>query len=156
VNSALQRARAGLREHLPERRAEWRPGQEPSAAERELLARYVEASERADLDALATILHEDVRFSMPPYPGVWSGRDRVVACWTEGGFGSDAMGAMRCVLTRANRQPVVACYVRRPGDAEYAPLAMDVLRMEDGVVRDIVTFDPSLFGPFGLPATLPA
>jgi RNA polymerase sigma-70 factor (ECF subfamily) len=156
VNSALQRARAGLREHLPERRAEWRPGQEPSAAERELLARYVEASERADLDALATILHEDVRFSMPPYPGVWSGRDRVVGCWVEGGFGTDAMGAMRCVLTRANRQPVVACYVRRPGDAEYAPLAMDVLRMEDGVVRDIVTFDPSLFGPLGLPATLPA
>ena len=29
VNSALQRARAGLREHLPEPRAEWRPDQEP-------------------------------------------------------------------------------------------------------------------------------
>ena len=46
VNSALQRAHAGLREHLPEPRAEWRPEQEPSVAERELLARFVEAASR--------------------------------------------------------------------------------------------------------------
>ena len=156
VNSALQRAHAGLREHLPERRAQWRPDQEPSAAERELLARYVEASERADLDAFVALMHEDVSFSMPPYPGAWKGRDAVLGGWVEGGFGTDTMGEMRCVLTRANRQPAVVGYVRKPGDAEYTLLAMDVLHVEDGVVRDIVAFDSSLLGPFGLPATLPA
>ena len=94
MNSALQRARAGLREHLPEPRAEWRPDQEPSGADRELLARYVEASERADVDALAALMHEDVRFSMPPQPGVWDGRDTVVQAWVEGGFGSES--SARC------------------------------------------------------------
>src|SRR5512134_1131608 len=52
VNSALQRARAGLRERLPEDREAWQPGAEPTAAERELLARYVECSEPADAERL--------------------------------------------------------------------------------------------------------
>src|SRR5688572_26130865 len=127
VNSALQRAHAGLREHLPERRAQWRPEQEPSAAERELLARYVEAGERADPQAFVALMHDDVRFSMPPQPGVWEGRDTVIGGWVEGGFGSDSFGSMRCVVTRVNRQPAVACYVRVPGEAEHKPLAVDVL-----------------------------
>ena len=154
VNSALQRARAGLREHLPEPRAEWRPDQEPSGAQRELLARYVEASERADAQALAALLHEDLRFSMPPQPGVWEGRDTVVQSWVDGGFGSDSFGSMRCVVTRANGQPAVACYVRTPGTDAHRPLALDVLRIEDGLVREIVTFDGRLFERFGLPATV--
>ena len=154
VNSALQRARAGLREHLPAPRAEWRPDQEPSAAQRELLARYVEASERADPQALAALMHEDVRFWMPPHPGVWEGRDTVVQSWVDGGFGSETFGSVRCVLTQANGQPAVACYVRTPGGDAYRPLALDVLRIEDGLVREIVTFDGRMLEPFDLPATL--
>src|SRR5690349_15482819 len=49
VNSALQRARAGLRERLPEDREEWRHASGPTAAERKLVDRFVELSERADL-----------------------------------------------------------------------------------------------------------
>ena len=56
-------------------------------------------------------------------------------------------------VTRANRQPAVACYVRRPGDDAYSPLALDVLRIVDGAVAEIVTFDGAIFGWFGLPAT---
>ena len=156
VNSALQRARAGLREHLPEPRAQWRPDQEPSGAQRELLARYVEASERADVQALAALMHEDLRFWMPPHPGVWEGRDTVVQGWIDGGFGSESFGSMRCVVTHANGQPAVACYVRTPGTDAHRPLALDVLRIEDGLVREIVTFDGRLFGRFDLPASLPA
>ena len=154
VNSALQRARAGLRERLPERRAEWAPGAEPTAAERELLDRYVELSERADAQGLAALLHEDVRFTMPPQPGTWVGRDRVVGSWVEGGFGEGMFGSMRCVVTRANGQPAVACYVRRPGDDAYTPLAIDVLRIEEGAVKDITTFDGALLGMFNLPPRL--
>jgi RNA polymerase sigma-70 factor (ECF subfamily) len=154
VNSALQRARAGLREHLPEPRAEWRPDQEPSGAQRELLARYVEASERADVQALAALMHEDVRFWMPPQPGVWEGRDTVVQSWVDGGFGSESFGSLRCVVTQANGQPAVASYVRTPGTDAHRPLALDVLRIEDGLVREIVTFDGQLLEHFDLPATL--
>jgi RNA polymerase sigma-70 factor (ECF subfamily) len=156
VNSALQRARAALRDRLPEDREAWRPEAEPSAAERELLARYVECSERADAEGLAALMHEDVRFSMPPTPGVWAGRDTVVQSWIDGGFGSESFGSMRCVAAGANGQPAVACYVRKPGDAAYEPLAIDVLQVRDGVVTEIVTFDGALFGRFDLPAMLSA
>lgn len=154
VNSALQRARAGLRERLPEDREAWAGGAEPSAAERELLARYVELNERADAQGIAALLHEDVRFSMPPQAGVWTGRENVVQSWIDGGFGSDSFGSMRSVATRANGQPAVACYVRKPGDAVYAPLALDVLQVRDGFVTEIVTFDGEVFDRFGLPDTL--
>ena len=129
---------------------------EPTAAERELLARYVECSERADAEGLAALMHEDVRFSMPPTPGVWTGRSTVVQGWIDGGFGSEAFGSMRCVVTRANGQPAVAGYVRKPGDAAYEPLAIDVLRVQDGVVTEIVTFGGAVFEHFNLPATLSA
>jgi RNA polymerase sigma-70 factor (ECF subfamily) len=154
VNSALQRARAGLRQSLPDDRDAWPQAAEVTDAERDLLARYVDCSERADVDGLAGLLHEDVRFSMPPYPGVWTGRGPVVQGWIDGGFGSEAFGSMRCVVTRANGQPAVAGYVRKPGDEGYEPLAIDVLRLQAGVVTDIVTFDRTVFTHFDLPATL--
>jgi RNA polymerase sigma factor (sigma-70 family) len=151
VNSALQRARAGMKEHLPEQRTEWAPGRDATAAELELLERYVEYSETPDPVALKRLLSEDVRFSMPPQPGVWEGRDEVVGSWVDGGFGSEAFGSLRCVVTRANRQAAVACYVRRPGEDGYTPMAIDVLRIVDGAVAEIITFDGSVFGWFGLP-----
>lgn len=154
VNSALQRARAGLRERLPEDREAWRYAVEPTAAERELLARYVACGERADAEGLAALLHEDVRFSMPPTPGVWTGRTTVVQGWIDGGFGSESFGSTRCVVTRANGGPAVACYVRKPGDVAYEPLAIDVLRVQDGTVTEIVTFGSAVFEHFDLPATL--
>ena len=134
----------------------WQYAAEPTAAERELLARYVERSERADAEGLAALMHEDVRFSMPPTPGVWTGRSTVVQGWIDGGFGSEGFGSMRCVVTRANGQPAVAGYVRKPGDAMYEPLAIDVLRVQDGVVTEIVTFDGAVFDHFDLPTTLSA
>ena len=154
VNSALQRARAAMAEHLPQRRLEWAPGTDPSSAERELLQRLMDHSETPDVSQLAEVLHDDVRFSMPPYPGLWEGRDEVVNTWIEGGFGSEAFGSLRCLVTRANRQPAVANYVRKPGDDRYEPLALDVITIADGAIIEIVTFDSSEFEKFGLPATL--
>lgn len=156
VNSALQRARAGLRERLPDDREAWRSAAATTAAERELLARYVACGERADAEGLAALMHEDVRFSMPPTPGIWTGRDAVVQGWVDGGFGSESFGSTRCVVTHANGQPAVACYVRRPGDAAYEPLAIDVLQVRDGRVTEIVTFGRATFARFDLPATLGA
>src|SRR5262249_56367660 len=102
------------------------PDSEPTAAERRLLDRVVELTERADARGLATVLHEDVRFTMPPQPGVWQGRDHVVQSWIDGGFGTDAFGSLRCLTTRANRQPAVADYVKSPGDPAHIPLAPSV------------------------------
>ena len=154
VNSALQRARSAMKEHLPAQRTEWPSDVDASAAERELLARFVEHSETPNPQAIKELLSEDVRFSMPPQPDVFEGRDAVIDGWVAGGFGTEAFGYLRCAVTRANRQPAVACYARRPGDDHYSPLAIDVLRIADGAVVDIVTFDGTVFEWFGLPATL--
>jgi RNA polymerase sigma-70 factor (TIGR02960 family) len=154
VNSALRRARAAMREHLPERRSEWAPGADVTAAERALLDRVVRYSETPDPDALKRVLSEDVRFSMPPEPGVWQGRETVVQSWVDGGFGSEAFGSLRCLITRANRQPAVANYVHQPGDDGHRPMALDVLTIAGGEIAEIVTFGPSLFGAFGLPQRL--
>jgi RNA polymerase sigma-70 factor (ECF subfamily) len=48
----------------------------------------------------------------------------------------------------------VACWVRRAGDAEWQALALDILRIEEGLVAEIVTFGPDVFASFGLPETL--
>lgn len=154
VNSALQRARAALKEHLPERRSEWGAAADPSAAERALVARYVEASEQGDAAALAALMREDARFSMPPEPGVWVGREPIVQAWIAGGFGSPSFGTLRCLPTRANRQPAVATYLRRAGDDRHRLFALDVLRIEEGRIAEIVAFGCAHTDGLGLPATL--
>jgi RNA polymerase sigma-70 factor (ECF subfamily) len=78
ANSALQRARATLREHLPERRLDWAPSAEPTERERAVLRRYMDAVERGDLETVAELLAEDVRATMPPFP-MWPRRGRRVA-----------------------------------------------------------------------------
>jgi RNA polymerase sigma-70 factor, ECF subfamily len=81
VNSSLQRARARLRERLPSSKPAWPANVDPSAAERDLLKKYVEASEAADLRALESIIRTDATFRMPPQPGVAEGRDAMFSLW---------------------------------------------------------------------------
>ena len=154
VNSALQRARAALKQHLPERRLDWSASGEPSAQDRALVERYIEASERGDAPAIAHLMREDARFAMPPEPELYVGREPIIAAWEEGGFGTDEFGELRCRATRANRQPAVAAWVRAPGDTTFRALALDVLRIEDGAIAEITTFPSSVFPHFDLPPTL--
>ena len=156
VNSALQRARATLKRHLPARRLEWDATTDPNEEERRLLERYMEATEQGDPNAVAQLLREDAFCSMPPDPKWWVGNWEIVDAWVQGGWGDDAWGRMRCVPTSANQQPAVACYVKRAGDSEYRPLAVDVLRIEDGAVAEITAFslDEKLLEALGLPPKL--
>jgi RNA polymerase sigma-70 factor, ECF subfamily len=153
VNSALQRARATLRDRLGERRMEWARSSEPSEEERELLRRYVDAHERADAEALAELLREDARLTMPPHPTWYAGRKAILIAARQG-FDPE-FGDLRTVVAAANRQPAAAHYLRRPGESEYRPLALDVLRIDGGRVAEITSFVfPGLFPAFGLPSTL--
>jgi len=152
ANSALQRARATLKQHLPARRLEWAPSSEPTEEERAVLQRYMEATEQADADALAELLAEDVRCSMPPTPAWLQGREDVMIAMVQGL--APEFGQWRLLPTWANRQPAAACYLRRPGEVEYRAFAIDVLRVEDGRVAEITAFSAELFPAFGLPATV--
>ena len=156
VNSALQRARAGMRQHLPAERQDWTgdPSGEEDAGTRELVHRYTEASLAKDVDGLAAMLRDDIRSSMPPTPGLQVGRDAVVGDWLSGGF--TGLGDLRAVHTSANRQPAVAFYLWREPEAAYLPLAIDVLRLSGGAIAEILTFHPDQFTRFGLPERLSA
>ena len=153
VNSALQRGRATLRGHLPEQRTEWEPTSRRTEKERELLRRYVDAHERADAGALAGLLREDARLTMPPHPTWYAGRKAILIA-TRQGF-DPAFGQLRSVVVGANMQPAAAHYLRRPSETDYRPLALDVLQAEGGRIAEINSFVfPDLFPAFGLPPAL--
>ena len=157
VNNDLQRARPVLREHLPERRADWTSATGPTAEEKAILDRYMAAALRGDLDSMADLLADDTVLTMPPNPLWFVGRDAIVN-FLRPSFRPDSpgyAGAWRSLTTSANRQPAAAHYLQRPGTAVYRAQVLDVLRIEGGRIRQITAFEPHLFPAFGLPLKLP-
>ena len=156
VKSALQRARPVLQERLPRRRLDWERATEPTAEERALLQRYMDAAQHADAAGWAELLSDDIRITMPPNPLWFAGREPLVA-YLARLFepGSDvSIGDWRHLPTRANRQPAAAAYVRRAGTTVYRAQVLDVLRVEGGKVVEVMAFEPHHFPGFGLPLTL--
>ena len=154
VKSALQRARSTMRVQLPPHRLHWVSPSDPSADERALLQRFIEANERADMEALASLLRDDAWQSMPPGSVWFAGRAAMLELWASAMAGPTAQGEWRLLPTRANRQPAAANYLRRPGDVLFLPSNLDVLRIRDGRIAEILTFGAEVFPAFGLPASL--
>jgi RNA polymerase sigma-70 factor (ECF subfamily) len=152
ANSALQRARVTMQEHLPARRAEWST-RERSDEERALLARFIDAHERCDAAAAVAITAQDIRITMPPDLMHFEGLEAITPL-LERAFGEDRDGDWRLLPTNANRMPTAASYLRRPGDSEFRAFKFDVLRTKDGTITEITTFGAALFPAFGLPPTL--
>ena len=138
ANSALQRARATMQDHLPSHRTDW-AAREPSPNERELLDRFIDAHERCDAAAAVAIASEDLRITMPPYPWLYDGLEEF-APLLERAFGPDREGDWKLVPTRANRMPAAASYLRKPGDSEFRAFKLDVLRVEGSRIAEITTF----------------
>jgi RNA polymerase sigma-70 factor (ECF subfamily) len=152
ANSALQRARTTMQQHLPARRAEW-SAPELDEEERALLVRFIDAHERCDAAAAVAISAQELRVTMPPYPWRFEGIEKVTSLF-ERAFGPDRDGDWRLLPTWANRMPTAASYLRRPGDSTFRGYKLDVLRISDGAIVEITTFGPALFPTFGLPPTL--
>jgi RNA polymerase sigma-70 factor (ECF subfamily) len=154
LNSALQRARSTMRKHLPERRTEWSAPQDTTEPEQSLLLRFMQAHERADMPAIASLLREDVRMVMPPIAAWFDGRDAVTAAMGVG-FGTMIGYELRTTATAANRQPAFVMYARPPGEATFNALVLTVMKVENGRVVEMTGFDPKRMLPaFGLPLTL--
>jgi RNA polymerase sigma-70 factor (TIGR02960 family) len=152
VNSALQRAKPGLRRHLPEDRSQWRT-EGPTPQERKVLDAYFAASQSADPAAIADLLTSDVILTMPPNPLWFTSRDAMMAFVRQSiDPASPAyFGEWKHLPTMANRMPAVAAYVRRPGTTIFRAQSIDVLRVRDGKIAEITTFEPHLLAAFGLP-----
>ena len=128
ANSALQRARVTMREHLPAERSAWTATAAPSAAEKELLAKFIDAHDRCDTQAAIAIAAQDIRVTMPPFPMCFDGLAAVKGLMARA-FGPDREGDWRALPTSANRMPAAACYLLRPGDTAYRAYKLDVLRI---------------------------
>jgi RNA polymerase sigma-70 factor (ECF subfamily) len=145
VNSALQRARATIDQHLPETT---RPAQDP--AERELLNRYVAAFEDADIEGLVALLREDAVIRMPPQPSL-SGAQEIARFFLEDIAQGD-LTRIRHRPIRANGRPAVTTEVRGE-DGAWIPQGIAVLEIENGEIAGIDAFlDPALLPLFALHA----
>jgi RNA polymerase sigma-70 factor (ECF subfamily) len=149
VNSALQRARATLEA------SEINPS-EPALDEpdRELLARYVQAFERYDMEALTSLIHEDATQSMPPFDLWLRGRDDIFAWWV--GPGAGCRGSRVIPTVAANGSPAFGQYKPSETGEGYDPWALQVLEISDGRIVELTFFlgTDTLFPLFGLPARL--
>jgi RNA polymerase sigma-70 factor, ECF subfamily len=147
VNSALQRARATL--EASDARAE--APLSVDAADAELLARYVDAFERYDMDALTALIHEDATQSMPPFDLWLSGRGDIFSFWV--GPGHTCRGSRVIPVESANGSPAFGQYRPRPDGEGYEPWALQVLEIEDGRIVELTFFldTERLFPLFGLP-----
>ncbi|MGH9135457.1 MAG: sigma-70 family RNA polymerase sigma factor [Acidimicrobiales bacterium] len=150
VKSALQRARATMASKSI-------PAVQPAGLDAEqaaLLARYVDAFERYDIEQLVTLLHDDATMSMPPVP-LWLRGTNDIRQWmsTEG---AECRGS-RMVPLAVNGAPAFAQYRPRPkppGDFREA-FAIHVLDVTDYRISAIHCFvDANLFELFGLPLRL--
>jgi RNA polymerase sigma-70 factor (ECF subfamily) len=148
VNSALQRARATLAERNVEV-----TGASPSVegADSELLARYVEAFERYDMDALTSLIREDATQSMPPFDLWLSGRDDILTFWV--GPGHTCRGSKVIPVASANGAPAFGQYRPRQDGEGYEPWALQVLEVQDGRIVELTFFldTERIFPLFGLP-----
>ncbi|WP_036436107.1 sigma-70 family RNA polymerase sigma factor [Mycobacterium sp. URHB0044] len=150
VNSALKRARAGLRK-LPS--DDGAPPPIPhSPAEDRLVAKFVRAWEAADLDALVALLSDDVFISMPPIPFEYEGRD-VAARFCASIF--RAGRRFDLVPTRANGQPAFGAYVQSPNGISHGT-GLYVLALAGDRISAMTRFDNGVLPSFGLPRSIPS
>lgn len=150
VNSALQRARATLANTDV---SDSGSTSSMDDAERALLARYVDAFERYDLDSLTSLLQEDAAWSMPPFE-LWLRGHADIRKWCLG-QGIGCKGS-RLIPTSANGAPAFGQYKPGGADGSLVPWALQVLEVSDGRITGITFFldTETLFPLFGLPLRL--
>jgi RNA polymerase sigma-70 factor (ECF subfamily) len=151
VNSALQRARAGLEATGV---SVTDPVPALGAEQRELLDRYVQAFEAYDIDALTALIREDAIQSMPPFDLWLSGRDDIFTWWFGPGIG--CQGSRVLPAGFANGSPAYGQYKPSDSGSGFDPWALQVVEVSDAGIAELTFFldTETLFPLFGLPARL--
>jgi RNA polymerase sigma-70 factor, ECF subfamily len=149
VDSALQRAHKAVDERLPERSQQALLGSLDEQGLREIVDRYVDAFERADVDAVVKMLASDGAITMPPLPTWYRGREAVTA-FLEADVLRDKR--WRLVPARANGQLAFGNYRWDKEREIFEPRSISVLTLGREGIAEITTFiGPDLIPSFGLP-----
>jgi RNA polymerase sigma-70 factor (TIGR02960 family) len=152
VNSALQRARTTLTAQPPAAGRDRAPAPR-SPRERELVSRFVDAFEAADVGRLVALLTDDALLTMPPEPLEYQGHAAIAEFYLSRTWWG--VQAARLVPTRANGQPAFGYYLPDPQAPITRAHGLIVLTLSGEKICAITRFgDNSLFPHFGLPRTL--
>ena len=148
MNSALQRARQSTSERVPEQSQQATLRALGDERCRELVTRYMDAIERADVDALVALLTDEPAWAMPPVTTWYQGRDAVTSFLEQG----PGTVRWRHLPTRASGQLAVGCYVWDAERGDYEAAVLDVLTVRGDRIAEVTGFvAPRLFARFGLP-----
>lgn len=170
VNSALQRARQLVDERLPEQSQQAALRSLGDERLNEVVERYIQAMEQADVGALVTMLSEDASWSMPPQREWFRGHEAIAAFLVENPL---KHFRWRLVPTRANGQSAVGCYSWDEARGTYIAHVLNVLTLRGSEITAVTSFldvtrrgvegpefssflESRVFERFGLPNELPA
>jgi RNA polymerase sigma-70 factor, ECF subfamily len=155
VDSALQRAHKAVDERLPERSQQAVLRSLDDQDLREIVDRFVDAWERADVDAVVAMLTSDGAMTMPPLPTWYRGREAVAAFLEGVALRRDMR--WRLVPVRVNGQLAFGKYIWDEQRETSAPHSISVLTLEEEGIAEITTFlDAELIPRFGLPDEIEA
>ncbi len=142
LNSTLQRARATAGQRLP------RPDDAEADVAR-VAELYVRAWEEGDVDAIVALLSRDARYSMPPVPQWFSGRDDIRAFLLD----APLRHRWRFLTGRANEQVAFGTYAWDARYGTFVAVSLDLIRVHSGQITEVVSFlTPEVLGRFGFPA----
>ena len=149
VNSALQRARKAIGSAAPTQQSVLRDLGDAAVAD--VVTRWADAWQAGDVDAIVAMLAADARYSMPPLPAWYRGKDEIRAFLLRGPLRS----RWRFLPATANGQLAFGTYMWDDAAGAYVPGGLDVLTLLDGRVTEIVAFLTADLTRFGLPARMP-
>ena len=138
VNSALQRARAAIDERVPEQSQQDTLSELGDDEVREIVARYVDAWERHDVEQFVSMLAEDATFAMPPLATWYAGREGI-ATWARNSSMSGEW-IWKAVQVRSNGQPALAFYAWDENEQAYLPFAVNVLTFRGREIENVTAF----------------
>nr|MDT0664460.1 RNA polymerase subunit sigma-70 [Micromonospora sp. DSM 115978] len=155
VTSALKRARTAVSvAHSPDR-----PPPPPAGgpAERAASERFVTAFTEHDVDALVSLMTDDVWVRMPPLPFEYRGTEAVHRFFTAVFFtavNAQRRAIARMVPVRANGQPGWGEYVHDPVTGTLRVTGVLVVGLAGDRISEVTRFETTLAPYFGLPRTL--
>ena len=150
VNSALQRARAAVRDRLPASSQQSTLRDLGDVRARALVQRYADAIEHGDADTLISMLTRDASWSMPPVPTWFRGHEAVRQFLVS----VPLTYRWRHLPARANGQLAVGCYLFSESTGTYPAAVLDVLTLDGAKIAAVTGFLVDEVSPH-LPAPSP-